>query len=180
MIIIGIDGGLSGGLVSLEDGKIQAMTVMPTMTIAGTSRREFLANEIVRWIVLNKPDKVIFEQAQAFPGQGVVSMFSTGYGYGMIRGILAARLIPYTIVHAKSWQKVMFDGLNKEDTKVTAAIVAAQLFPGADLRGSEKSKKPHEGIVDALLIAAYGYRTYRKEGTAHEEAAEEETSFAQT
>jgi crossover junction endodeoxyribonuclease RuvC len=174
MIIIGIDGGLSGGLVALENGRIKAMSVMPTMTVAGTSRREFLPNEIVRWICAQTPDKVVFEQAQAFPGQGVVSMFSTGYGYGMIRGILAARLIPYTIVHAKSWQKVMFDGLNKEDTKVTAALVAAQLFPGADLRGSEKSRRTHEGIVDALLIAAYAHRTFGQEGAGHEEAAEEQ------
>lgn len=179
MIIVGIDGGLSGGLVSLEDGKIKAMTVMPTMTIAvkKSSRREFLVNDIVRWLCAQKPDKVILEQAQAFPGQGVVSMFSTGYGYGMMRGVLAARLIPYIIVHAKSWQKVMFDGLNKEDTKVTAAIIAAQLWPDVDFRGTEKSRKAHEGLVDAALIAAYGHRTLGQE-ISHEEAPETETSLA--
>jgi len=44
------------------------------------------------------------------------------------------------------------------DTKAMALLAAKRLFPSVDLTATERSKKPHDGIVDALLLAEYGRR----------------------
>lgn len=52
--------------------------------------------------------------------------------------------------------------LNAKKSHVTKAIKERNLqevqkmYPNVDLRGSEASRVPHSGKVDALLIAHYG------------------------
>ena len=47
-------------------------------------------------------------------------------------------------------------------TKEMSLVSAQRLYPGADLRASTRCKKPHDGIVDALLIATYGLKSGSK------------------
>jgi hypothetical protein len=89
--------------------------------------------------------------------QGAVSIFSHGRGYGLLEGMVKGIGIPYTIVHTLSWQNTLTKGLGG-DSKARAHLTAMRLFPGLDLRASEKSRRPHEGIIDALLIAEFGRR----------------------
>jgi hypothetical protein len=44
----------------------------------------------------------------------------------------------------------------KGDTKPAALAKAKQLWPEETFLASARSTKPHEGIVDAYLIAEYG------------------------
>lgn len=101
---------------------------------------------------------VVLEKAQAFPGQGVVSMFSIGRGFGIMEGILASRKWPYTIVSPKTWQKRMFEGVAHADTKQASALVAQRLFPDTRFVATERSKKLHDGITDATMMAVYASR----------------------
>jgi hypothetical protein len=86
------------------------------------------------------------------------STWNLAAGFYTLRGILAGLQIPYTLVRPKAWQAVILAGREKVDTKAHAIIVAKQAFPMLDLRKSDRCRNPHEGIVDAVLIAAYGYQ----------------------
>lgn len=160
MKILGIDNGLDGGLVIIDDeheDKILMKEIMPTI-IVKKSKREYDAPMIKSLINYRNVDHAFIEKAQAMPGQGTVSMFMTGYGYGMIRGIISAMGIPYTLVHPKTWQKEMFRDLPKTDTKSMSVIVCKRLWPKADWRASERCRKSHTGLCDAAMISEYGRR----------------------
>ena len=82
------------------------------------------------------------------PGQGVRSMFTCGYGYGLWLGILAALQMPYTPIRPVVWKKAL--GLGKD--KEAARLRAQQLFPSADLR-----LRKHHGRAESLLLPHYGF-----------------------
>lgn len=104
-----------------------------------------------------------------------------GFVAGAIQGIVVAAGYPHTLVQPKKWQKEIYQGIpeirkppvmikkgkmagqmkkGNLDTKAMSLLAAKRLFPTLDLRASERCKKAHDGIVDALLIAEYGARQY--------------------
>ena len=174
-MICGIDNGLDGGLVFLNDsGEVLAKFVMPTLKLKGSKREIDL--QMLR-IHLTKPlaatlgeqhfllSHVFLERAQAMPGQGVSSMFSTGQGFGINKGMLAGLELSFTIVSPQVWQREMFKGLPKEG-KDTTRIVCQRLWPKVDWRASERCKVAHDGLCDAALIAEYGRRTLKGQTNA--------------
>lgn len=167
MILIGIDNGLDGGIVAYNpDGGLLAKDIMPTIGGEDGSRRSYDVNAMREILYrhttyaegIGLKAHVYLEHAQAFPGQGVTSMFSIGFGFGLWQGLLSALCIPYTLVRPQAWQKVMFEGLDRSDTKKCSALVASRLFPSVDWRATERSRKPHDGLTDAACIASYGKR----------------------
>ncbi len=164
MRILGIDPGLDGGLAVLsQDGLV--IEVMPTL---GEGKRTVDANALVEWLRqlshgYGSPDHAYLELVGAMPGQGVTSMFSFGEGYGVIKGVLVALHIPYTLVSPRKWQGAVLGAHAKGDSKGAAAVRAAQLFPGVNFRASARSRKPHDGMVDAALLAYYGAAQMRGE-----------------
>lgn len=101
---------------------------------------------------------VYLEKAQAMPGQGVSSMFNYGVGFGTIIGWLEALKLPYTLVTPREWTKELHKGCTGETAKEKSLMAARRLFPMMKLEASERSRKPHAGIIDALLICEYGRR----------------------
>lgn len=165
MVIVGIDNGLDGGIVVLKDGKVEERWVMPTIGTTG-SKRVYDTNEMCDMMHRVRElagegllPHVFLENAQAFPGQGVSSTFSTGFGFGLWQGILSALSIPFTVVRPQAWQKVMFEGINHKDTKQASAVIASRLLPGVDWKASERSRTPHDGLTDAACIALYGSKS---------------------
>jgi crossover junction endodeoxyribonuclease RuvC len=152
-MIIGIDPGKSGGLAALNpDGGIRWMIPMPVIggTIDSSRLRE--------WLSLNGTVCYI-ESGQAMPKQGVSSMFKFGHTCGLIEGFVAGCGHPYTMVRPHQWQRVMHAGLDKSmHPKQRSLIVAQRLYPGADFRATVRCRKAHDGIVDALLIARFGWQ----------------------
>jgi crossover junction endodeoxyribonuclease RuvC len=88
------------------------------------------------------------------PGQGVTSMFSFGKSAGFIEGVLTALAIPYQLVPPQTWKKVF--SLNA--SKLNSIEVCQKLFPDVDLMRTERCKKPHDGMAEALLMAEYARR----------------------
>ena len=78
-----------------------------------------------------------------------------------MEGMLAALEIPYMVVHSKTWQKKMFEGVAHTDTKQSSVLVAQRLFPGVKFVGSDKATKLHNGMTDAALMAYYGYLLHK-------------------
>ena len=149
--IIGIDPGLDGALAALTRSTLE-LAVMPVVRVG--RRRKLDERVIVDWLARHRPAHVFIEHVQAMPRQGVVSMFSFGAGWGLVRGICAGLGLPYELVRPQEWQKVMLAG----QPKGAEYLVASRLWPHENWRASDRSRKPHDGLVDAALIAEYGRR----------------------
>jgi len=147
MNIIGIDPGKKGAIVAMVGSEIH-LHQMPED-----------AGSIVDILTKYAADgcHVFLEKSQAMPGQGTVSMFNYGTGFGTLLGILAALKIPHTLVHPKTWCKVMHSGTADAEAKVRSLEAARRLFPRVQLV-RPRCTKPDEGYIDALLIAEWGRR----------------------
>jgi hypothetical protein len=111
----------------------------------------------------------IFEKLGVIFGSSKTTAFSMGYQAGALEMSCIANSIRYTMVPAKKWQEHMFEGQTKIyksgtkgplDTKAMALITAKRLFPTTNLLMSEKSTVPHNGFIDALLMAEYARRKF--------------------
>ena len=94
------------------------------------------------------------EKVGAMPGQGVVSMFSFGQSVGYIKGILEAFRIPYQEITPQKWKREF--GLTSDKAK--SAEICGRLFPDISLLATERCRKPHDGMAEALLMAEYARR----------------------
>lgn len=160
MKVLGIDNGLRGALVCLNTNNATfalQKTVMPIIESKG-DKTEYDVGAITDFIVSCAPDHIYLEYAYCMPKMAVQSVFSTANGFGIMRGIIGALKIPHTLVRPQEWQKAMFCGCGKNDTKATSVKVCKRLFPQFDWRATERCKKAHDGLTDAALIAEYGRR----------------------
>ena len=141
MVYIGIDPGKKGGIAVITE----------TVAYAVPFTRENLINHINAH---KASAKCIVEKVGAMPGQGVVSMFTFGEGYGYIQGVLEVNKIPYELVPPQKWKKEF--SITKD--KNISIDVAKRLFPDVNLKATPRSKKDHDGMAEALLMAEYGKR----------------------
>ena len=157
MIYIGIDNGLTGGLVALSDhpGSPIAMTPMPTR---GKSKgNEVDAAAVMEWMHLIGPlpsiTVIIETPGKHSPGaQALCSMWDS---YGAIRSVMECRGIRHHRITPQAWQKAMLIGCAKGDTKPAALARARQIWPEENWLASYRCSKPHEGMIDAALIAEF-------------------------
>lgn len=144
--ICGIDPGLQGGVCLMDHIGILLLEKMPDIS----ALRE--------WVSLHKPTHVYLEKAQPMPKQGVSSVYTYGHHCGVIEGLLIALKVPYTLVPPKTWQKPMFIGTATDIPPKKRALVAARrLFPKEHFVPNG-CRVPHDGLVDAALIALWGVR----------------------
>ena len=163
MLVIGIDPGISGSICFFQDGKINDVVEMPTMTEGKKNKKQVNGSQIFNEIShrikkIDKQDiKVVIEQVSAMPGQGVTSMFNFGQSFGILKGICSAMQLPMYFVRPAKWKKY-FNLLNSEkDASRTRAI---EIFP---YFSSQLSRKKDSNKADAILIASFYYETYQRE-----------------
>ena len=151
MIYGGWDPGKKGGYGSVdEEGRIVEYGRMPILAKAYDEQaiREFVVS----------CGHVAIEKVGARPGQGGVSNFTFGDGYGLLRGTASGTATPYTLVLPQTWQKVMLAGMNKDDTKAAAVQRCLQLWPET---AEFFRVKANQGASDALLVAEWLRRQNR-------------------
>jgi crossover junction endodeoxyribonuclease RuvC len=153
-VYVGIDVGKKGGIVFMdEDLKPIQKHIMPMLG------KEYDIQELKN--ILSNPYVNILhlaiENVHAIQGRtGNSSNFSFGLGKGILMGMVAGLEIPYTLVNPKTWQKVAWEGVTKQaDTKKTSLVAAKRLFPTEDFLATERSRVPHDGLVDGALMAYY-------------------------
>lgn len=109
---------------------------------------------------------LVFEKLGVIFGSSKATAFSMGHQSGAVEMMAIALGIPYTKIPAKQWQKDMFQGVDvikktgktSNDTKAMALIAAKRIFPNQKLTFGDRATKPHDGLVDALLMAEYAKR----------------------
>lgn len=151
MIFIGIDPGKNGGIAFI------------TMNNSIVHTIPYSDDSLLLWTrdVKNMDECVAYvESVHAMPGQGVTSMFNFGKNYGYILGVLEACCIPIVNVTPQKWKKYM----DVTSDKNTSIDLCQKLFPDINLLATNRSRKPHDGMAEALLIAEYGRRVYGKKG----------------
>jgi crossover junction endodeoxyribonuclease RuvC len=157
--IIGCDPGYHGALAAISDDGLE-LHAMPTIAVG--TKRQLDEDVLVSWFRRQslKPVHVLIEAVHAMPKQGVVSMFSFGTSWGLLRGICAGLGLSYELVRPQEWQAVMLAGHPRSTAKSKGAeyLVASRLWPNANWRATDKCRVPHDGMVDAALIAEYGRR----------------------
>lgn len=146
-VSIGIDPGKTGAIAVMDDDGIlclEQFNVDKYVDVLSYVGQSTSAKDI----------KVCVEKVGAMPGQGVVSMFNFGHNLGVIEGILSALRIPYQLVPPQTWKKEF----SLTGDKAKSIEVCKKLFPWVDLRATEGSRKPSDGLAEALLMAEYARR----------------------
>ena len=145
MIYIGIDPGKNGGIAFINEfGEI--IQLLP-----------FSEYSLIRLIKNCSSDMMCtLEHVHAMPKQGVSSTFNFGMNFGFIQGVLKAYGIPYELVTPQKWKKEF----SCTSDKNTSIEVCKRLFPGVNLKATERCRKDHDGMAEALLISEYGRRHY--------------------
>jgi len=160
-LIIGIDNGLDGGLCAISkfDGSVIDKIVMPTKWVA--KKREVDTRALKQWILfLNTPFTIAIEEplAHAKSSQAVRSM---ALSFGKIVGMAEANEYDVQRISVHKWQKKMLGFIAKGMTKQAALAKAEELAPKECWIKNKRCRKPHDGMVDAFLVARY-YRDSQK------------------
>ncbi|MFN5417677.1 MAG: hypothetical protein ACK5B9_11520 [Flavobacteriia bacterium] len=164
MKIIGIDVGKSGGIAIInEDGSL----TLHTIPLIG---KEVDLLTMFKILQENTKEKhiVAIEDVTSLQGVSAKANFSFGENKGHYEGLLVGMKATYQKVAPKTWQKVCWEGVpiqkkstGKNDTKATSLLSARRLFPNESFLATVRSSVPHDGLIDAALIAKYLEIKYR-------------------
>jgi crossover junction endodeoxyribonuclease RuvC len=148
-IYVGIDPGADGGIATITVGEKEIATAWPYSN-------EKLVELCFAIADISGEMKVTtcLEKVGAMPGQGVTSMFNFGKNVGFIEGVLSANYIPYQTVPPQKWKKEYSISSDKNKS----IEVCKKLFPSVNLKRTDKCKKDHDGMAEALLMAEYARR----------------------
>lgn len=143
MIYIGIDPGKSGAMAVITANAHVYITPFEP---------DAYRMELEKWRY-GEP-RCCLERVGAMPKQGTSSTFAFGENFGFIQGMLTAFSIPFQLVPPRKWKGEF--GLNSD--KQRSIDVCRRLFPGVDLRRTDKCRTDDDGMAEALLMAEYARR----------------------
>lgn len=147
-IAIGIDPGKKGAMAimgySNTTGERYMMKIIP-----------FDPQEYIKTLKQFNGATVCIEQVHSLPREGVKSVWSFGQTYGWLLGVLDAVGLSYQTVPPNLWKKD-FSLLRAE--KKQSIEVCKRLFPGVELRRTDKCRTDDDNMADAALICEYARR----------------------
>ena len=141
-MIYGIDPGAKGAIaLQYNDGR----AFVYDMPMLG---KEVNGAEVASIFKEFPAEHVWIEQVNSF-GMGRTSAYNFGQGVGILKGVMAALEVPYTLVTPQKWKKHF--GLSKE--KDHSRLLATRLYPSM---ADQFALKKHDGRAEAILIGKYG------------------------
>jgi Holliday junction resolvasome RuvABC endonuclease subunit len=160
---LGIDPGLNGGFACVSGDKISYKLAMPTISFTtkdGKTKTEIDRDTVLSFLSLFPPHvHVAIEEQGAYRGQNITSSCTICRNYGILQMACTTARMFITEVPAKDWHAhfgiVSVKKGEGKTTKQQAFEIAQALYPDADFRKSGGAHLPHDGIVDATLIANY-------------------------
>lgn len=158
-IFVAIDPGKDGGIACLTS---EGSLTLHKIPLVGTEVDLVSLKEILKGYSENSNCIFAVEDVKPFPGVSAMSMGKLMELKGIKVGIIVGLEVPYALVAPKTWQSVAWQGIpiqkknnGSNDTKATSLLAAKRLFPKELFLATERSKVPHDGLVDAALIATY-------------------------
>ena len=176
---LGVDFGKEGGLALLNPcGEIEKISAMPITTKkvkqkSGKVKTESELNfrELKHFIMKCDSEigtdtlKVYGEKLKPIYNVSNKATFGLGEIYGSTKAVFSSYGLDVSLVEAVKWQEHIWQeykikrinkkGKKARDTKAMALDAVQLIYPGLDFRKNSRCKKPHDGIVDAVLIARY-------------------------
>jgi hypothetical protein len=162
MMILGVDPGMEGAVCILDDDSV-ILEVMPT--------KDGLIDVVELGHILRPYapmiTKAYLEGASLRPMQQ--GQFKIGQNFGRIQAVLEYMGIWALTVRPQDWSKDYDHGVVEKDKKKryglikkARARIAQGLFPEINLMATTGSYVPHDGLVDALLIANWGWSIHKQ------------------
>jgi len=163
---VAVDIGKSGGIAVITDEGVQTFQMPKIKTELDYHA---LANMFEGFSNKYPDMHISFEKLGVIFGSSKQTAFSMGEQSGCVEMLCLCSATPYTKVRAVDWQKEMFQGLDQitragksgkpvRDTKAMALMAIKRLYPSLKLTFGERATVPHDGLIDAVLIAAYAKR----------------------
>jgi hypothetical protein len=164
-IYVGIDNGLDGGVALVsDDGKVLLATVTPTFS-NGKKRKlcSHMLNALMDSFRGGSDEELTVVVETPAGSKSVSAATSMADSFARIETVLIIGGYRRHFITARTWQKEFWTVPKmakdqKFDTKAAALLAANRLWPDANWLASPKCKKPHDGMVDAALIAEYARR----------------------
>jgi hypothetical protein len=171
-MIVGVDNGLDGGIVALSPiagvppiAKLR----MPTMHVTYPARKTTKAKSvrevdpralirILDSINANRDETTVYFEDCPFHADRAAVMRSMAISAGKIVSILDAKGFRVKRILSFDWHPVILGKVPRGQTKAFAIAKARELWPAESWIANERCNLPHDGIVDAALIAEYGRR----------------------
>lgn len=145
--------------IGLDPGKKGAMAIMGYSNTTGERYMmkiiPFDPQEYIKTLKQFNGATVCIEQVHSLPREGVKSVWSFGQTYGWLLGVLDAVGLSYQTVPPNLWKKD-FSLLRTE--KKQSIEVCKRLFPGIELKRTDRSRNDDDNMADAALICEYARR----------------------
>lgn|SRR3990167_261453 len=159
-VYIGIDNGLSGALCAIGEGVLD-LFVMPVLS-SGKRKRvdvESLAKLLDGY---ESPELCVVYESPA-GSKSVLAAVSMADSFARVESVLIIKKVRRIPITSTKWQRSFWTKPKMAvgqvfDTKAAALKVARELWPNETWLASARCKVPHNGLVDAALIAEYARR----------------------
>jgi hypothetical protein len=159
---IGIDNGISGGLVAISDHDGSYIDGITMPILKWKKRNEIDVSAVRAWIknVTGEPYKLasitIEEPGGSKSAKAACSMAGSFHSLRALLEIEWPKI--WHRITPQSWQKAMLPNCKAGDTKPRALALAKELWPDETFLASPRCKVPHDGLIDAALIAEFSRR----------------------
>lgn len=171
-VYVGIDIGKHGALaVIAPNGNIQTIAMPMIKTEVDYHALSLFVSGIKTASAGNM--HVVFEKLGVIFGSSKQVAWSMGQQSGAVEMSCICQNVSYTKVNAKDWQKAMYQGIDEitkpakadsktgkgsRDTKAMALMAIKRIFPDLTLTYGTRATVPHDGLIDAVLMAEYARR----------------------
>lgn len=160
MTYIGIDNGVSGAAaIVTHDGTLLAW--LPTPIQRARKGNEVDVLTLWQWLADATGEKardatyILEEPGGSKSAKAAASMAAS---FGAIRAMLSLKHCRWHRTTPQAWQRSMLPGCHAGDSKPRALEAARRLWPNEAWLATERCRTPHDGAIDAALIAEWGRR----------------------
>jgi hypothetical protein len=157
-IYVGIDNGINGGLVALSAMPGAGIIASRVMPIQKTRKgNEINISAVWDWVTefyVSNATIILEEPGGSKSASAAASMAAS---FAALRAMCELKGIRHHRITPQKWQKALLN-CGKGDTKPAALTLARSLWPDQSWLPTERCRVPHDGMIDAALIAEYARR----------------------
>ena len=161
----GIDCGLDGGITLIDQkGALISSMPMPTMPNGKGRKIDLIElSNLFREIGRHPSNQMFIVENPGGHAPSAAGLRSMTYSFAVIEVLLVSNILKHQIVLSQKWQKEFWSKPKmpkgqKFNTKAAALNAARQIWPEEKWLKSDRCSKPHDGLIDAALLAEYGRR----------------------